>query len=76
MTFSQINPPYFIPLVEIVPAPWTEKSVVARTRNILENIGQSPVTLKYETPGFALNRMQYAIINESWNMYQVSNIYC
>ncbi|KAL5009514.1 hypothetical protein ScPMuIL_011819 [Solemya velum] len=65
-----INPPYFIPLVEIVPAPWTDQAVVNKTRALMENIGQSPVTLKYEAPGFALNRMQYAIINESWNMYQ------
>nr|KAG5711006.1 hypothetical protein BaRGS_013740 [Batillaria attramentaria] len=36
----------------------------------MEKVGQSPVTLKKEVPGFALNRIQYAIINECWNMYK------
>lgn len=65
-----INPPYFIPLVEMVPAPWTKPEVMATTRTLMEEIGQSPVSLKRECPGFALNRLQYACINEAWNMYQ------
>lgn len=65
-----INPPYFVPLVEIVPSPWTRPEVVATTRYVMEEIGQSPVSLNRESPGFALNRLQYACINEAWNMYQ------
>lgn len=65
-----INPPYFIPLVEIVPSPWTRPEVVAMTRSLMEEVGQSPVSLNRESPGFALNRLQYACINEAWNMYQ------
>ena len=70
--YFQINPPYFIPLVEMVPAPWTKPEVMVTTRTLMEEIGQSPVSLKRECPGFALNRLQYACINEAWNMYQVS----
>lgn len=69
--FAQVNPPYFIPLVEVVPGPWTLPEVTARTRVLLEAVGQSPVTLSREVPGFALNRIQYSIINECWNMYKV-----
>ncbi|XP_046393834.1 lambda-crystallin homolog [Ischnura elegans] len=63
-----VNPPYYVPLVEIVPAPWTEPSVVTRTRAIMEEIGQAPVTLTREVEGFALNRIQYAILNEVWRL--------
>lgn len=62
-----VNPPYYVPLVEIVPAPWTSSDVVTRTRDIMLEIGQKPVTLKKEVPGFSLNRIQYAILNECWN---------
>ncbi|KAK7107427.1 lambda-crystallin homolog [Littorina saxatilis] len=63
-----VNPPYFIPLVEIVPGPWTAPDVLEKTRAIMEKVGQSPITLRKEVPGFALNRIQYAIINECWDM--------
>ncbi|KAK3589157.1 hypothetical protein CHS0354_018858 [Potamilus streckersoni] len=65
-----INPPYFVPLVEIVPAPFTRPEVAQKTRLLMEKIGQSPITLQRESLGFALNRIQYACINECWNMYQ------
>lgn len=47
-----------MPLVEIVPSKWTEDWVVKKTRAIMEEIKQSPVTLAKEVPGFALNRIQ------------------
>lgn len=65
-----INPPYFVPLVELVPAPWTKQEVIAKVRELMEKVGQSPITLRRESLGFALNRIQYAAINECWNMYQ------
>ncbi|XP_018897308.1 lambda-crystallin homolog [Bemisia tabaci] len=63
-----VNPPYFVPLVELVPAEWTDSLVVTTTRELMEEIGQSPVTLTKEVPGFALNRIQYAILNECWHL--------
>lgn len=60
-----VNPPYYVPLVELIPAPWTDADVVQRTRSIMLEIGQKPVTLKKEAPGFSLNRIQYAILNEA-----------
>ncbi|KAL1117550.1 hypothetical protein AAG570_003865 [Ranatra chinensis] len=65
-----VNPPYYVPLVEIVPTPVTESWVVDTTQTIMTRIGQSPVTLKREIPGFALNRIQYAILNECWNLIE------
>ncbi|XP_017090890.2 lambda-crystallin [Drosophila bipectinata] len=63
-----LNPPYYIPLVEIVPAPWTSKEAVDRTKALMLNIGQRPVTLNREIEGFATNRIQYAILNEVWRL--------
>ncbi|XP_022903799.2 lambda-crystallin [Onthophagus taurus] len=63
-----VNPPYYVPLVEIVPAPWTKPDIAKKTRKIMEEIGQSPVSLSREIEGFALNRIQYAILNETWNL--------
>ncbi|KAF8778636.1 Lambda-crystallin like protein [Argiope bruennichi] len=65
-----VNPPYYVPLVEIVPAPWTDPDVVTRTKNLMIDIGQKPVVLNKEVPGFALNRVQYALLNECWRMYR------
>jgi len=65
-----VNPPYFIPLVELVPGPWTSPEVTLKARALLEGVGQSPVTLSKEVAGFALNRIQYSIINECWSMYK------
>ncbi|KAH8254706.1 hypothetical protein KR032_011780, partial [Drosophila birchii] len=63
-----LNPPYFIPLVEIVPAPWTSPEAVELTHSLMLSVGQRPVTLKREIQGFATNRIQYAILNEVWRL--------
>jgi len=63
-----VNPPYFVPLVEIVPAPWTKPEAVASTRKLMEDLGQKPVTFSREIEGFGLNRIQYAILNECHHM--------
>lgn len=63
-----VNPPYYVPLTEIVPAPWTDVAVAKKTRAIMEEIGQTPVSLTKEVAGFAVNRLQYALLNETWNL--------
>ncbi|XP_068159880.1 lambda-crystallin homolog [Drosophila tropicalis] len=65
-----VNPPYYVPLVEIVPAPWTKPELVQKTRALMSEIGQKPVTLSREIEGFALNRIQYAILNETWRLVE------
>lgn len=44
--------------------------MTAKARAIQEKIGQSPVVLNKEEAGFALNRIQYAILNECWNLIE------
>lgn len=63
-----VNPPYYVPLVEIVPAPWTLPEIPEKTKAIMTEIGQKPVVFSREIDGFALNRIQYAILNEAWRL--------
>ncbi len=63
-----VNPPYLVPLVELVGAPWTDPAVVARTRALMERVGQVPVTALKETRGFVLNRLQAALVAEAFRL--------
>jgi len=58
------NPPYHTPMVELVPAPWTDDNTRQKTRDIMKAAKQGPVSLTREKPGFVLNRLQYALLNE------------
>ncbi|KAM5289351.1 lambda-crystallin homolog isoform 2-T2 [Ctenodactylus gundi] len=66
----QVNPPYYVPLVELVPHPETAPATVDRTHALMRKIGQSPVRLLREVDGFVLNRLQYAIISEAWRLVE------
>ncbi|XP_010592237.1 lambda-crystallin homolog [Loxodonta africana] len=68
MVAHPVNPPYYIPLVELVPHPETDPSTVDRTHILMKKIGQSPIRIRKEVDGFALNRLQYAIISEAWRL--------
>ena len=63
-----VNPPYLIPLVELCPAPWTDPDVVARTRALMARAGQVPATVAREMEGFALNRLQGALLAEAFRL--------
>jgi L-gulonate 3-dehydrogenase len=62
------NPPHLLPVVEIVPAPWTSDETIERTRQLLTAIGQVPILVRREVPGFVLNRLQAALIAEAWRL--------
>ena len=63
-----VNPPHIVPIVEISPAPWTSPEVVARTRALHDKVGQVAITVKKEVEGFILNRLQAALLLESWRL--------
>lgn len=60
-----LNPPHLIPLVEIVPAPWTAPETVEQARALYAACGQAPIVLKREVPGFVVNRLQGAFLHEA-----------
>ncbi|MEZ5666526.1 MAG: 3-hydroxyacyl-CoA dehydrogenase [Alphaproteobacteria bacterium] len=63
-----INPPYLVPAVEVVPAPWTAQETVARTAALMRAIGQVPIVMKKELAGFIMNRMQGALLQEAFRL--------
>lgn len=65
-----VNPPYCVKLVELVPHSETAAAVMDTTHALMTKVGQAPVRLKKEIDGFALNRVQAAIIAESWRLVQ------
>ena len=64
-----VNPPHLVPVVELVPAPWTDDDAMTETRRIMAEVGQMPVSLTREIDGFILNRLQGALLNEAWALY-------
>ncbi len=60
-----VSPPHLVPLVEIAPTPRTEERATARVFELMRRVGQTPVRIEKETFGFALNRLQAALVNEA-----------
>lgn len=63
-----INPPYLVPAVEVVPAPWTEADAQARTARFLEGIGHAPIMVRREIDGFVVNRLQGVLLHEAFRL--------
>jgi 3-hydroxybutyryl-CoA dehydrogenase len=59
------NPPYLIPLVEVVPTSETREDVVARTMELLAAARKAPVRVARDVPGFVGNRLQHALWREA-----------
>lgn len=68
MIVHPTNPPYVVPILEIVPAPWTDKAVTQKTRERLEAMGQAPIVLNKEITGFIMNRLQAPILHEAFRL--------
>jgi L-gulonate 3-dehydrogenase len=60
------NPPHLLPVVELVPAPFTAPDVVDRTEALLAGAGMSPVRVRREIEGFIYNRLQGAVLREAY----------
>lgn len=63
-----INPPYLVPAVEVVPAPWTCAKVVDEVCALLTSAGQSPIVMTREIDGFVMNRLQGALLDEAFRL--------
>ena len=59
------NPPYLIPLVEVVRTPDVDAAVVVRTMELLRGAGKHPIDCKKDVPGFVANRLQHALWREA-----------
>ena len=68
LVMHPINPPYLIPAVEIVPAPWTDPAAMEKTRQLAVASGQAPIVMKREIDGFVMNRLQGALLEEAFRL--------
>jgi 3-hydroxyacyl-CoA dehydrogenase len=60
------NPPHLLPLVELVPAPFTDAATVERCAALLAAAGLAAVRLRRELEGFVFNRLQGALLREAY----------
>jgi 3-hydroxyacyl-CoA dehydrogenase len=60
------NPPYLLPIAEVVPAPFTDADVVERAMAVQAAIGMTPVLVHGEPEGFVFNRLQGALLREAY----------
>ncbi|WAC29339.1 3-hydroxyacyl-CoA dehydrogenase [Ancylobacter sp. SL191] len=65
-----INPPHLIPLVELVPAPWTSAEALDTAGNLMTAVGQAPIRLSREINGFVVNRLQSALLGEAFRLVE------
>ena len=71
MLSIQMNPPLYVPVVEVIPSVHTSPEVVQKTVDLMKDLGKAPIVEKKELNGFVLNRLQYAIIMEAWRLVEV-----
>lgn len=62
------NPPYLIPLVEVVGGQQTAPAAVDWASDWYRAIGKSVITMDREVPGFIANRLQEALWREALHM--------
>ncbi|GAA4361330.1 3-hydroxyacyl-CoA dehydrogenase [Paeniglutamicibacter cryotolerans] len=60
------NPPYLIPVIELVPASATSAQTLEAARIMYSAAGLSPVVVHGEPEGFVFNRLQGAVLREAY----------
>jgi 3-hydroxybutyryl-CoA dehydrogenase len=63
------NPPSAMQLVEVVPGVHTSEEVVGRAFGLSKALGKKPIRVK-ETPGFVVNRVLVAMMNEAIALHE------
>ncbi len=59
------NPPYLIPLVEVIQTPATKAVYIEKCIDLLRRAGKVAVHVKRDVPGFVGNRLQHALWREA-----------
>jgi len=59
------NPPYLVPLVEVIETQWTSPQAVDFTMKLHAAAGKKPAHVKKDVPGFIGNRLQHALWREA-----------
>ncbi len=59
------NPPFLVPLVEIIETQWTSPQTIDFTMTLHAAAGKKPAHVKKDVPGFIGNRLQHALWREA-----------
>ncbi len=59
------NPPFLVPLVEVIETQWTSPAAVDFTMKLHAAAGKKPAHVKKDVPGFIGNRLQHALWREA-----------
>jgi 3-hydroxybutyryl-CoA dehydrogenase len=64
------NPPYLVPLVEVIGTEWTSLEAIDFTMSLHIAVGKTPVHVKKDVPGFVGNRLQHALWREAISLVE------
>ena len=64
------NPPHLVPLIEIIKGDTTTDEAVQTIYDLSLSVGKKPVIVQKDVPGFAGNRLQFAVLREALDMVE------
>jgi 3-hydroxybutyryl-CoA dehydrogenase len=64
------NPPFLVPLVEVIETQWTSAATVDFTMKLHTAAGKKPAHVKKDVPGFIGNRLQHALWREAISLVE------
>ena len=64
------NPPFLVPLVEVIETQWTSSWAVDFTMKLHADAGKTPAHVKKDVPGFIGNRLQHALWREAVSLVE------
>jgi 3-hydroxyacyl-CoA dehydrogenase len=65
-----VNPPYLVPVVELVPSPETSRATLEFADALMRGLKRSIVHVRKEVQGFVLNRLQGVLLREAWALVE------
>jgi len=64
------NPPFLVPLVEVIGTEWTSPAAIDFTMKLHADAGKTPAHVKKDVPGFIGNRLQHALWREAVSLVE------
>lgn len=64
------NPPFLVPLVEVIGTQWTSQAAIDFTMMLHADAGKTPAHVKKDVPGFIGNRLQHALWREAISLVE------
>jgi 3-hydroxybutyryl-CoA dehydrogenase len=64
------NPPFLVPLVEVIRTADTADGAVEKAMALLTSVGKQPAEVKKDVPGFVGNRLQHALWREAISLVE------